>query len=74
MNYNKSLILTWILFSCILIIENVVIPMQAYVFVRLTKSWMLWLTCIWVWVMLWYWIRWSMIKKNFDDDEENFNF
>jgi len=74
MNYNKPLILTWILFSCILIIENVVIPMQAYVFVRLTKSWMLWLTCIWVWVMLWYWIRGAMIKKNFDDEEENFNF
>lgn len=41
MNINKTLVLVGILFSAVLIIENMVVPLQAYVFIWITKTFVL---------------------------------
>ncbi len=74
MSHNTILILLGILFSSVLVIENIVIPFPAKVFVRDSRARMLGLTCIAVWFIIGYWTRWKMVKTNFDDDEDNFDF
>ncbi len=74
MSHNTILILLGILFSSVLVIENIVTYSPAKVFVRDSKARMLGVVCIGVWFIIGYWVRWNMVKTNFDDDEDNFDF
>ena len=72
MNINKVLILVWILFSAVLVIENMVIPLPAYVFIWNSHGWMLAILSIFTWMMIWYGMRWASISDKDNDDDFDF--
>ncbi len=74
MSRNTIIVLIWILLACVLIVENMIMNMPAYVFIWNSHSWKLWLICLAVGFMIWFWARGWLEKKNFDEDEDNFDF
>ena len=76
MNINVVLILIWVLLSAVLVIENMVIPLPAYVLVWSSQGRMLSILSICTWIIIWYGIRWYSATKKKDDysDNENFDF
>jgi len=53
-NINKTLVLVGILFATVLIIENMVAPLQAYVIIWITKTYMLALASIATGILIGY--------------------
>jgi len=70
---NKIFVFGGLAAWAILIIENMVTWMPAYVFIdSWSSSWFLSFISIIVWAFIWYWFRW-MFEKTTDTDE-NYDF
>lgn len=77
MNFDKTLILIWILLGSILVVENLVTWLKAYVFLWTSMStWVLSLFSIFIWMMIGYGMRWKFKNgsKDNDDDWEDYDF
>jgi hypothetical protein len=73
MNFNTILILIWILFSFVLVIENMIVPLNAYVLIWNMKTWTLAIAGILTWIIIGYGLRGKMWEQpNSDDDSFNF--
>ena len=70
---NKIFVFLGIALWSILIIENMVIWIPAYVFIdNSSTGWMLSLVSIIIWVFIWYWLNWMIWNKDWDDDNYDF--
>ena len=70
---DKALILIWILLGSILIIENLVTWLRWYLFLSSSSStWTLSGVSIVIWIMIWYWVRWLMVRKEGEEDDYDF--
>lgn len=74
MNINKVLVLTGILFASVLIIENMVVPLQAYVFIWVTKSYVLAFFSIVTGILIGYGFHGMMNSSSKETDSEDFDF
>lgn len=74
MNISKTLVLLGILFAAILIIENMVAPLQAYVFIWITKTYTLAIACILTWIILGYGIHGMLNEKGKTNENEDYDF
>ena len=73
MNIDKILIAVGILFSSILIIENMVVQNAiAFVFIWYKPVWVLGLVCLLVGMAMWFGIKGVLMgdKKGFDDEDD----
>lgn len=71
---NKIFVFVWISVWAILIIENLVTWMSAYLFLDSNaKSWTLSFVSIIVWIFIWYGLKWMLEKDNSSEDE-NYDF
>jgi len=69
---NKILVFWWISLLSILIIENMVVPSPAYLFINSgSTAFMLAIVCSIIWMWIWYWVHWFLSK---DKDEYWDNF
>jgi hypothetical protein len=66
---DKVLILGWILLGTVLIIENIVNSSWAFLFLDFTNTWLVVFVSIVIWVATWYWVRWKMSSKEYNDEE-----
>jgi len=73
MSFNTILILIWVLFGVVLIIENMVVPLQSYVFIWVTKTWILAIMSIITWILIGYGLRGKLTEQPKSDDD-SFNF
>jgi uncharacterized membrane protein len=70
---NKILVFWWLALSAILIVENMVTWMTAYVFIdSWAQSWFLSFVSIIVWILIWFWLKWMFEKENGDNDNYDF--
>ena len=70
---NKIFVFWWMALAAILIVENMVTWMSAYVFIdSSSKWWILSFVSIIVWMFIWYWLRWMFTKDDWED--ENYDF
>lgn len=74
MNINKTLVLVGILFSAVLIIENMVVPLQAYVFVWITKTFVLSMASIATGMLIGYGLHGMMLTKNENEESDDYDF
>jgi len=74
MNINKILILVGILFSAVLIIENIVVPLQAYVFIWITKTFMLSIASIGTGMLIWYGLYGTLNSSWKKTEEDDYDF
>ena len=72
-NFNTVLILLWILSSCILIVENMVLGQNAFVYISNSSTWVLCVVSIITGMAMWYGIKWKF-TENHTSEEDNFNF
>lgn len=71
---NKIFVFGGMALSAILIVENMVTWMQAYVFIdSSSQAWILSFVSIIVWIFIWYWLRWMFNKDDWIDNE-NYDF
>lgn len=67
--FNKILIFGWLALSAILIVENMVVPTQAFVFIsKSSTSWMLSIISIILWIGIWFWFRWFLNQDDSNDE------
>lgn len=69
---NKILIFGGIALSAILIIENIVINSTWMIFVYHVNWWFLVSASVFIWITIWFWIKWFLNKDSSDD--ENYDF
>jgi hypothetical protein len=70
---NKILVWWGIALTAILIIENMVVPSNAYFFIdSSSKAWIVALTTNIIWVAMWYWFSWMLQKKGDIEDDLDF--
>ncbi len=70
---NKFFVFGWISLAAILIVENMVVWMPAYVFINpSSKTWILSFVSIIIWIFIWFWLKW-MLEKN-QTEEVDFDF
>ena len=70
---NKIFVFWGIAVAAILIIENMVTWMPAYVFIdSWSTAYMLSFVSIIVWIFIWYWIKWMLEKETGDNDNYDF--
>lgn len=70
---NKILIFGWLALSAILIVENMVVPNQAFLFIdRNSTSWMLSVVSILIGAWIWYWLK--SYFSQIDNSEDNYDF
>ena len=71
---NKILVFGGLALSAILVVENMVVPTQAFVFLsRNSTSWMLSVVSIIIWIWIWIWLKWLLSQDN-DSYDENLDF
>jgi hypothetical protein len=71
---NKIFVFGGIALSAILIVENMVTWMTAYVFIDDgSKAWFLSVVSIVIWVFIWYGLR-GMFEKDSSGEDENYDF
>ena len=71
--FNKILMFWGLALSAILIVENMVVPTQAFVFLsKSSTTWMLSIVSIIIWVAIWFWIRWFMNQEDSNDESLDF--
>jgi len=70
--FNKILVFWWIALSAILIIENIVQPNPALIFISYSSAWMLSVVSIIIWMAMWYWVKLMFDDKWHDDDNYDF--
>ena len=72
--FNKILIFGWLALSAILIVENMVVPTQAFVFLsRWSTTWMLSFVSILIWIAVWFGLKW-ILSQDWDSYDENLDF
>lgn len=72
-NFNTTLILVWILFSFILVIENMIVPLRSYVFIWNLNTWVLAVAGIMTWIVIGYGIKGKMTEQpQWEDDSFDF--
>ena len=70
---NKIFVFGGIALSAILIIENMVVKLPAYVFIdSWSSAWFLSFISTILWIFIWYWIKWFLEKGSWDDDNYDF--
>lgn len=70
---NNTFVFGWIALAAILIVENMVSWMPAYVFIDWgSKWWILAVASTIIWWFIWYWLRW--MTDNNIKSEEDFDF
>lgn len=74
MNINKNLVLLGILISTALIIQNVTAPVQAYVLIWTTKTFILSFVSILTGVLIGYGLHGMMLTKNESQDNDDYEF
>lgn len=74
MNFNTILILVWVLFGSILIIENMVVPLQAYVIIWITKSYMLAIASIATGILIGYGLRGKIDGDSKPAEDDTYGF
>ncbi len=67
------MIILWAALTGILVVENMVLGYYAYVITWYTSAGILSLVSVWIWVMMWYGLRWTLGWKKSDSDE-NYDF
>jgi hypothetical protein len=72
-NFNTVLILLWILSSSILIVENMVLWQNAFVYIANSSTSMLSIASIITGILMWYGIKWKLSENNVSE-ETDFNF
>ncbi len=71
--FNKILVFWGLAAAAVLIVENMVTWMSAYVFIdSSSKSWILALASVIVWFFIWYWAKWMLERDAHDDDNYDF--
>lgn len=71
---NKVLIFGGMALSAILIVENMVVPTQAFVFLsRNSTSWMLSVVSILIWIWIWFGLKW-FLSQDSDWYDDNLDF
>ncbi len=71
---NKILVFWGLALSAILIVENMVTWMSAFVFIYAgSKAWVLSAVSIIIWILIWYWLKWLLNKDTWLDDD-NYDF
>ena len=67
--FNKVLIFGWLALAAILIVENMVIQTQAFVFLsRNSTTAMLSIVSILIGMAIWFGIKWFIQQENKDDE------
>jgi hypothetical protein len=67
--FNKILIFGWLALAAILIVENMVIQTQAFVFLsRNSTTAMLSIVSILIGMAIWFGIKWFIQQENKDDE------
>jgi hypothetical protein len=70
---NKIFVFWGLAIAAILIIENLVTWMPAYVLIdSWSTGWMLSFVSIIVWMFIWYWLKWMFEKETGDNDNYDF--
>jgi hypothetical protein len=73
--FNNILVFWGLAMTAILVIENMVIPTQAFVlWDNSSKWWILAIVCTIVWVAIWYWLRSMQDNKGSSHEEEDYDF
>lgn len=72
-NFNTILILIGILSACVLLVENMVLRQQAFVYIYYSNTAMLVLVWIVTGVILWFGLKGKM-SENKTNEEEDFHF
>ena len=67
------MVILWAALTGILVVENMVLGYYGYVIMWYTSAWLLSLVSVWVGVMIWYGVKWSLWSKKTDSDE-NYDF
>ncbi len=68
---NKILVFWGLALSAILIVENMVTWMMAYVFIdSSSKAWILSIVSIIIWIGIWYWLKWMFGWDKWIEDED----
>lgn len=72
--FNKILIFGWLALAAILIVENMVVQTQAFVFLsRNSTTAMLSIVSILIWIWIWFGLKW-FLSQDKDEYDENLNF
>ena len=73
---NKALIWISVLLWSMLIVENMVMSSQAQIIIWNWKTWTLTIFAIFLWFLLWFWVKWLLLEKWWNDynDDEWVNF
>lgn len=74
---NKILMLVGILLWSILIITNFAASTgMVHIIIWWSNAWMLAIVWIGVWIILWFWLKWFLSEKKWNDynDDEWINF
>lgn len=70
---DKILIFGWLALAAILIVENVVMSSNAFVFLdSSSKWWILSIVSLIIWFLIWYWFKWFLNRDA--SDSENYDF
>ena len=73
--FDKALISVWILLGSVLIIENMVSWLFWYLFLdQSANNWLIIFVAIVIWIGMWFWIKWILLKKNGSEDEDEYDF
>lgn len=67
---NKIFVFWGLALFAVLTIENMVVPITAYVLWFTSKSFVLVFASTIVWIFIWYWFRWMMLKKSAENSDE----
>ena len=73
-NFNTVLILLGILSASILIVENMVLRQQAYVFIYYSNTWVLCFASILTGMALGFWIKGKLTEAPTDAGSDSFDF
>jgi hypothetical protein len=74
-NFNTILILIGILSASILVVENIVLNQQAFVYISRTSSTAtLAIVSIITWIVIGFGIKGKILEKDGDWEEDSFNF
>ena len=72
--FNKILVFGGLALSAILIVENMVVPSQAFLFIdRGSTTWMLSIVSIAIWFGIWFGVK-SMMVSDDNTDADNYDF
>lgn len=72
---DKVFVFWGIALAAILVVENMVSWLQAYVFIdSWSKAWVLSFVSVAVGIFIWYWLKWMFSKNSNDDYDSDLDF